>query len=906
MNVAPNRRILLVDDLPAIHTDFRKILVAVTSGNVELDALEAGLFGTVPAAPAIGFELDSAYQGDEAAVMVEQALRDGRPYALAFVDMRMPPGPDGLETIELLWQRDAALQIVICSAYTDYSWHEVLQRLDCGDRLLILKKPFDSIEVCQIASALSAKWNTSRRLALHIVQLEDAVRVRTADLLREVQVRRQAEAALRLRNQAMESAVNAIVITTFGHHDALIEYVNPAFERITGYAAAEVIGRDMRFLQRDDRSQAGLHELREALLGQRDGHAVLRNYRKDGGLFWNDLYIAPVCNDAGEVAHYVGVMNDITEARDFQLRLEHQANYDILTDLPNRALLKDRMAQAITQAQRMRDHLAVLWIDLDRFKYVNDTYGHAVGDALLKDISVRLTAALRGGDTVARVGGDEFVAMTLGLTSPLDADLIGRQLLAAISRPFIVGSQELQVGASIGVSIYPEDGDTAEILLKHADTAMYNVKERGRNDVQFHTPAMSEHVLQRATLENALRQALGRGEFRLDYQPKVNVKTGRMRGVEALLRWHHPEQGIIPPARFVPLAEDTGQIVAIGEWVLRTACAQTKAWHAAGHTDLTVSVNVSACQFRQPELADTIAAILAQTGLDARYLELELTEGVIMQDREDVIETLRALKTIGVTLSLDDFGTGYSSLSYLKRFPIDIVKIDQSFIRDITSDPSDASLTKAIITMAHSLGLKAIAEGVETDGQLSFLAGLHCDEVQGYLFSRPVPSTSIDAILSGSLILPTPNRPDIGLAPTVLLVDDEPNVIAALKRDLRHRGYRILTASSGAEGLDLLARNKVDVIVSDQSMPGMSGVEFLRRAKDIYPESVRMILSGDVDLPVAITAVNDGAISRLLLKALDEENLGKYIEQAIRVKEMADDSQHQRSMRDDELQIRVP
>ncbi len=883
MTRAPNRRILLIDDLPSIHADFRKILAPPGDAGV-LDAMEAGLFGMEVAAPAADFELDSAYQGDEAVAMVEQALRCGRPYALAFVDMRMPPGPDGLETIELLWQRDTSLQIVICSAYTDYSWREVLSRLNCGDRLLILKKPFDNIEVYQLASALSAKWEATRRLVLHLEQMEATVQERTRDLRNEVQVRLLAETALRLRNRAMESTVNAIVITSFGQRDATIEYVNPAFERITGYAAGEAIGRDMRFLQGDDRDQDGLQELREAMQSQREGHAVLRNYRKDGSLFWNELYIAPVCNGEGKVDHYVGVMNDITAARDYQRQLEHQANYDILTDLPNRALLQDRMAQAIAQAQRAHGHLAVLWIDLDRFKYVNDTFGHAVGDALLKNVSARLKAALRGSDTLARVGGDEFVAMVLQLDKPLDAGIIGRQLLATISLPFHFGALELQVGASIGVSIYPEDGDTAEILLKHADAAMYNVKNGGRNDVSFHTPAMSAQVQQRATLENALRLALGRDEFRLEYQPKIHIKSGRMRGVEALLRWHHPEHGMVSPTRFIPLAEDTGQIVAIGEWVLRTACVQLRAWHAAGYPELTVAVNVSARQFRQPELAATVARVLAENGLDAASLELELTESVIMQDSECVLAKLRALKALGVMLSLDDFGTGYSSLSYLRSFPIDIVKIDQSFIREVTTDPGDASLTKAIISMAHSLGLKAVAEGVETEGQFDFLSRHQCDEVQGYLFSRPVPAAAIAAMLRGELALPASVAPALGHLPTVLLVDDEPGVIAALLRLLRHGGYRILTASGGAEGLELLARNRVDVIVSDQSMPGMSGVEFLRRAKVLYPASVRMVLSGQLDLDAVIGAVNDGAVAHLLMKPWDDRNLRYQIEQACHCK----------------------
>ncbi len=715
-------------------------------------------------------------------------------------------------------------------------------------------------------------------------ELEQRVHERTRDLRQEVQVRRQAEAALRLRNRAMESTVNAIVITAVVGADNPVEYVNPAFERMTGYSAAEVIGRDMRLLQGGECEQAGVHALREALQERRDGYAVLRNYRKDGQLFWNELYIAPVAGDDGLVSHYVGVMNDITAARDYQRQLEHQANYDTLTDLPNRALLHDRMAQAIAQAQRARERLAVLWIDLDRFKYVNDTFGHAVGDILLRDVAARLKATLRGADTVARVGGDEFVAMVPGLDSPLDAGVIGHELLAAMAQPFFCGALELQVGASIGVSIYPEDGDCADLLLRHADAAMYSVKEAGRNDVQFHTPAMSVHAQQRAALEHALRLALGRGEMALEYQPKVHLESGQMRSVEALLRWHHPEFGVLAPARFVPLAEETGLIVAIGEWVLRTACAQTRAWHAAGHAELTVSVNVSARQFRQSELVGRVAAILAETGLPARYLELEMTESVIMHEGDNVVATLRALKALGVRLSLDDFGTGYSSLSYLKRFPIDTVKIDQSFIREVTSDPGDASLTKAIIAMAHSLGLQTVAEGVETAGQLGFLTRHGCDDVQGYLFSHPVRPEAIDAILNSRAALGPPALPICPLQRTVLLVDDEPNVIGALRRSMRNSGWRILTAGGGAEALELLACNQVDVIVSDHAMPGMSGVEFLRRAREIYPEAVRMLLSGSVDLDVALGAVNDGAVAGLLVKPWNERHLREQIERALQAK----------------------
>jgi diguanylate cyclase (GGDEF)-like protein len=602
------------------------------------------------------------------------------------------------------------------------------------------------------------------------------------------------------------------------------------------------------------------------------------------------LQQAEAVHEQGRVVLLRGTLQDITERKMHEARIEYLANHDALTDLPNRNLLSDRLIQAIAQARRTGQCLATLVIDLDQFKFINDGFGHPVGDALLKEVAARLRAATREGDTVARLGGDEFVIMLPGLGSAADAEIVVRRVLAKFADPFVVEGHELHVTTSIGVSVYPEDGADNDTLLKTADAALYSAKGRGRNGFQFYTRAMGVQVEERAELESALHRALERQEFELHYQPKVDLRSGRVRGVEALIRWRRPEVGLVSPDRFIPLSEETGLILPIGEWVLRTACAQVKAWHAAGYPDLSMAVNVSARQFRQQNMPELVRAVLADTGLAARHLELELTESVLLQDKETVVRALRQLKQIGARLSLDDFGTGYSSLSYLKDFPIDVVKIDRSFVRDVTHSVEGASLTKSIIAMARSLNLTTVAEGVETEGQLSFLNSHRCDAIQGYYFSRPLPAHDMAALLGAGKHLPVDGSRGEPAQRTLLLVDEDENILATLDRLLRRDGYRILSTTSPRQALELLAIHPVGVIVCEARMPEMPGVELLRRVKRLYPDIVRIVLSGYTAVNSVTDAINEGAVYKFITKPWDDELLREQIADAFRRHEVSSEN----------------
>ena len=427
--------------------------------------------------------------------------------------------------------------------------------------------------------------------------------------------------------------------------------------------------------------------------------------------------------------------------------LAYLAYHDALTDLPNRRPLKDRLTLALAQARRNEQMLAVMFLDLDQFKVVNDTAGHVEGDKLLQSVSQQLNSVLREGDTVARVGGDEFILLLPKIEQLADATEIAERVLTAVGRTRVIVGHEFNISISIGITLFPTDGDDAETLLTNADIAMYQAKEQGKNNFQFFTPVMNTRIQNRLALENDLRHGLERGEFVVYYQPQLNISTGQIVGVEALVRWQHPERGLVLPMEFIPVAEETGLIVPLGEWVLHAACAQIRSWQEAGLPPLRVAVNLSAREFQQGNLIEAVAGVLEETGLAPEFLQLEITEGVSIQDVDFTIKVMGELKEMGVQIAIDDFGTGYSALSYLRRFPIDVVKIDRSFVCDLTIDSTDAEIATTIIVMAHNLGLEVIAEGVETEEQLAFLKQRRCDEMQGYLFSKPVPAEKLEEIL---------------------------------------------------------------------------------------------------------------------------------------------------------------
>ncbi len=558
---------------------------------------------------------------------------------------------------------------------------------------------------------------------------------------RNINLRRAHEEALRLRERALEASANAIVITDQQQPDHPIIYVNPAFERITGYRADEAIGRNCRFLQGSDRNQADLEKLRSLIRDGDEGRVVLRNYHKSGDLFWNELYVAPVRDDQGRITHYVGVQNDITDSKKYLLELERRATHDLLTGLANRSLLMDRIQLAAMQARRRSTKVAVLFIDLDGFKMINDGFGHGTGDQVLKLTGNRLAANIRQGDTAARLGGDEFVIVLNDQERVEDISDAVQRIIDAVLRPIPIQQQEITLTCSIGISVCPDDGDDPDELLKFADVAMYKAKEEGKNTSRFYTRGMNDAIVRKVTLTNNLRRALEREEFQLHYQPQVDLGSGALVGAEALIRWQHPQYGLVSPAQFIPLAEQSGQIVQVGEWVLRTACRQAADFAASGLAPLVMSVNLSARQLRDDNLIQLIRSALMESGLPPASLELEITESMVMSDVEKSAEILGRIKKLGVRIAMDDFGTGYSSLSYLKRFPIDRLKIDQSFIHEVTTDPSDAALTRAIIALAHNLGIPVVAEGVETREQRDFLVKAGCDEAQGYFYGRPVRAT---------------------------------------------------------------------------------------------------------------------------------------------------------------------
>jgi diguanylate cyclase (GGDEF)-like protein/PAS domain S-box-containing protein len=574
-------------------------------------------------------------------------------------------------------------------------------------------------------------------------------------------------------------------------------------------------------------------------------------------------FAAESVNFLKSVANIVAIAIDRKSVED---KLAHLAQFDTLTGLPNRDLFRDRLAQSLTLARR-NDWLAgVMFIDLDRFKAVNDTYGHGIGDKLLAKVAVRLKECVRAGDTVGRLGGDEFAIVLSKLMKDDDAALVAKKVIAALVRPFILEGNETYMSASLGIALYPGDGKDSDILLKNADTAMYRAKEQGRNTYRFYLPQMNERAMERLQVETRLRGALERGEFRLYYQPKVNLDSGKISGFEALLRWQHPERGLVPPIEFISILEEIGIVVPVGEWVVRSVCEQLNAWREQGVPLLPVAVNLSARQFQQKNLDTVIGGILNETGVDPGLLEFELTESLLMNDAEEAARTLNNMKAYGVRLAVDDFGTGYSSLAYLKRFPLDTLKIDRAFVRDVTTNPDDAAIAVAIINLAHSLQLNVVAEGVETAAQLNFLRERGCDEMQGFYFAQPLPAADCTQALLEDRRLQRAETGDTDSLTSVLLVDDDADDLELLQNELRGAGYLVICAASTREGFEVLASRPVDIVLCDQGLPGMSGVEFLSAVRTMYPEAVRILISGTVSILSITGGINEAGIHKYLSK----------------------------------------
>jgi len=567
-----------------------------------------------------------------------------------------------------------------------------------------------------------------------------------AAFARDVAERKLAEQRLKLFEKVFDNALEGITVTD---HRGDIVSVNPAFTLITGYEAAEALGENPRILKSDRHAPEFYRAMWADIIKKGQWSGEIWNRRKHGEAYPEWLSISAI-KDRGRTTHYVAVFHDISEMKRKEDQILHQASHDALTNLPNRTLLVDLLDRAVSHAARSGHKLGVICLDLDNFKTINDSLGHAMGDELLRAAAVRITGTVRPEDTVARLGGDEFMVMLGEIANERDAVIVAERILASFRLPFALDGRELVLTASVGISIYPDDGLTPDALIKNADLAMYRAKDQGKNAYQLFTPQMNEAVTRRLNLEADLRRALERGEFLVHYQPRLSFLAQRTVGMEALVRWQREPGVLVPPMDFIPLAEETGIIVPLGEFVLETACAYTAAINAATGRELKVSVNLSARQFADKTLPDTVARILARTGLSARRLEVEVTETVLMQNLSTAADMLGQLAEMGVAASIDDFGTGYSSLYYLKKLPLAAIKIDRSFIRDIPRNPSDIAITTTIISMCRGLDLAVVAEGVETPEQFNFLLGLRCDECQGYLISRPLPAAAFETYLRQS------------------------------------------------------------------------------------------------------------------------------------------------------------
>jgi diguanylate cyclase (GGDEF)-like protein len=603
--------------------------------------------------------------------------------------------------------------------------------------------------------------------------------------------------------------------------------------------------------------------------------------RMDGTQFWCDFQLVPVANEQTGSIRWCVLLNDFSHLRLAADKIQRLSSFDQLTLLPNRAQFLQILHQLLSSAGATGDFVLMVWIDVDHLRAINDAMGHAVADELLLTVANRMREASRRQDLLARLGGDEFALVMSGGTDAQALQEAAVRLIRSLETDLIGPDHSVKFTLTAGTAIFPADARYVDDLMSCAETALLQAKKTGDGSIRHFVTGLAKLGTSHAQAVAELRNAIFTDELRLHYQPQLSLHSGQVIGLEALVRWEHPTRGFLAPFHFIALAEECGLIIALGEWVIRTAVQQIRTWQDEGLTPVRVAVNLSAPHFRQKELPDAIEKLLFQHGVPASLFELELTESVMMRDAEAAIHIVDRLKTLGLRISLDDFGTGYSSLAYLSRFAIDAIKIDQSFVADITTNPVNAAIATATIAMAHKLGKTVIAEGVETQGQMVYLRRHECDEMQGYLFSRPVDAAAIgDMLRNGAGI-------NLGLGQgeaqmTLLLVDDEPNILNAIKRLLRREGYRILCAESAAQGLDLLATHHVHVIISDQRMPVMTGTEFLSRVKDLYPDTVRLVLSGYSELDSLTDAINKGAIYRYISKPWDDEKFKQDVTQAFR------------------------
>ena len=680
-----------------------------------------------------------------------------------------------------------------------------------------------------------------------------------SDRVEAVQALRESEQRYRQLFDVQTDAQLIVDATTHAIEDA-----NDAAIAELGHARAELLA-----LRLDDLVDAvDIHERRE-----------LAVRRRDGSSFPAEVSVGRFVER--QRAKLIVALSDISERIAQQVRLNYLAYYDALTGLPNRALLEDRLAQLLNPAARDGENRALMLFDLQRFARVNETLGRQAGDAALNAVAARLSSLFDRGATLARIGSDVFaLALAEHKDAAAIAHFVEHVLLSAFAKPFELDEGDLRLAARVGIAIYPADGRDSESLLRNAETALKKARQDGQSYL-FYAPEMNARVASALMLEHELRRAIERSELVLHYQPQVAAGDGRVVGFEALVRWQHPVEGLWLPGRFVPIAEELGLIVDLGRWVFDEACRQARAWLDAGRDDFTIAVNVSALQLRSAGFIDEAREAIVGRGLPPEMIAVELTESAIMEQIDRMSESLLALKKLGLSIALDDFGVGYSSLHYLKRLPVDKLKIDQSFVREITVNHGDAAIVRAIVAMGHQLNMRVMAEGVETAAQFGFLRRNHCDEIQGYFFGKALPPREAEALLRQRYVdiesfAATPQ------AQTLLLLDDDEHIIAALMRLLRREGYRIFSANNARDAFAILGREEVHVVISDQRMPDVSGTNFLNRVKDLYPETVRMVLSGYTDLHSVTDAINRGAIYKFLTKPWDDDELRLQIRDAFR------------------------